>query len=61
MFILGRLGLEGDTLPGFVAIALGAAVLEIGAGSLLLNCQLMKEGFAITTLEPLGAGFSDFS
>lgn len=39
----------------------GAAVLEIGAGPLLLSCQLKKEGFAITALEPVGAGFSDFS
>ncbi len=39
----------------------GAAVLEIGAGSLLLSCQLMKEGFAVTALEPGGAGFFNAS
>jgi SAM-dependent methyltransferase len=39
----------------------GAAVLEIGAGALLLSCQLMKEGFATTALEPIGAGFSNFT
>ena len=37
-----------------------ATVLEIGAGSFLLSCQLKKEGFAITALEPVGAGFSNF-
>jgi SAM-dependent methyltransferase len=38
-----------------------AAILEVGAGSMLLSCQLAKEGFAVTALEPLGEGFSSFS
>lgn len=38
----------------------GAAVLEVGAGSLLLSCQLVREGFSVTALEPLGEGFSHF-
>jgi|SRR5579863_660988 len=38
----------------------GAKVLEVGAGSLLLSCQLVREGFLVTALEPLGAGFSHF-
>jgi len=39
----------------------GAAVLEVGAGSLLLSCQLVREGFKVTALEPIGEGFSHFS
>ncbi len=38
----------------------GARVLEVGAGSLLLSCQLMREGFEVTALEPIGDGFSHF-
>jgi SAM-dependent methyltransferase len=38
----------------------GAKVLEVGAGSFLLSCQLMREGFDITALEPTGVGFSHF-
>lgn len=38
----------------------GAKVLEIGAGSLLLSCQLVQEGFEVTGLEPIGTGFSHF-
>lgn len=39
----------------------GAKVLEVGAGSLLLSCQLMREGFKVTALEPTGDGFSHFA
>jgi SAM-dependent methyltransferase len=42
------------------ALAPGARVLEIGAGSLLLSCQLVREGFQVTALEPTGEGFSHF-
>lgn len=38
----------------------GARVLEVGAGSLLLSCQLIREGFEVTALEPIGDGFSHF-
>lgn len=38
----------------------GAKILEVGAGSLLLSCQLMREGFAVTALEPVSVGFSHF-
>lgn len=38
----------------------GARILEVGAGSLLLSCQLKKEGYDITALEPIGNGFSHF-
>ena len=36
----------------------GAALLEIGAGSLLLSCQLVREGYRVTALEPIGSGYT---
>lgn len=39
----------------------GAEVLEVGAGSMLLSCQLVREGFSVTALEPVGEGFSHFT
>jgi SAM-dependent methyltransferase len=58
---------EGETLFGRRYIAAdiarllkGARVLEVGAGSLLLSCQLMREGFKVVALEPVGDGFSHF-
>jgi len=39
----------------------GSVILEIGAGSMLLSCQLCREGFEVTALEPVGQGFSIFS
>jgi SAM-dependent methyltransferase len=47
--------------PSLDRLAPGAAILEVGAGLMLLSCQLAKEGFAVTALEPLGEGFSSFS
>lgn len=38
----------------------GAKVMEVGAGSLLLSCQLVREGFMVVALEPVGDGFSHF-
>lgn len=38
----------------------GSTILEIGAGSMLLSCQLVREGFRVTALEPIGSGFSHF-
>lgn len=38
-----------------------ACVLEVGAGAYLLSCQLVREGFQVTALEPVGEGFSHFS
>ncbi|MDO9224749.1 MAG: hypothetical protein Q8M09_03920 [Pseudomonadota bacterium] len=38
----------------------GSPILEVGAGSLLLSCQLMREGFDVTALEPTGDGFCHF-
>jgi hypothetical protein len=38
----------------------GATILEVGAGALLLSCQLIREGFNVVALEPVGDGFSHF-
>ena len=35
-------------------------ILEVGAGSLILSCQLQREGFLVTALEPFGDGFDHF-
>jgi SAM-dependent methyltransferase len=37
-----------------------APILEIGGGVFLLACQLAREGFAVTAIEPVGAGFGSF-
>lgn len=37
-----------------------ARIIEIGAGSLILSSQLVREGYDITSLEPLGEGYSHF-
>ena len=39
----------------------GAEILEIGGGILALAIQLTCEGFKVTTVEPVGEGFSDIS
>lgn len=39
----------------------GAPVLEVGAGTMLLSCALQAAGFAVTAVEPVGAGFSHMS
>jgi hypothetical protein len=38
----------------------GARLLEVGAGSYLLSSQLVREGFDVVALEPVGQGFSHF-
>ena len=52
----GRRYIEAD----LARLSNGAAVLEVGAGSYLLSCQLVREGFRVIALEPLGEGFSHF-
>lgn len=47
--------------PSLAKLRRGDAVLEIGAGLMLLSCQLMKEGYDVTALEPISAEFSHFS
>lgn len=46
--------------PDIVRLPHGARIVEVGAGSFLLSCQLAREGFAVTAIEPIGSGFSHF-
>ncbi|CKO08234.1 Hypothetical protein ERS024231_00809 [Mycobacterium tuberculosis] len=41
-------------------LPVGAALLEVGGGVLLLSCQLAAEGFDTTAIEPTGEGFGKF-
>ena len=47
--------------PSLERLAPGAAILEVGAGLMLLSCQLAAEGFKVAALEPVAEGFSSFS
>src|SRR5687767_14604906 len=38
----------------------GASILEVGGGIFLMSCQLAREGFAVTAIEPTGVGFGAF-
>lgn len=46
--------------PNLARLGWGDPILEIGAGLMLVSCQLVKEGYQVTALEPLGSGFSGF-
>lgn len=39
----------------------GAEILEVGGGILALAIQLVSEGFKVTTVEPVGEGFTGIS
>jgi 2-polyprenyl-3-methyl-5-hydroxy-6-metoxy-1,4-benzoquinol methylase len=39
----------------------GAQILEVGGGILALAVQLASEGFMVTTVEPVGEGFTGIS
>jgi 2-polyprenyl-3-methyl-5-hydroxy-6-metoxy-1,4-benzoquinol methylase len=39
----------------------GSEILEVGGGILALAIQLASEGFMVTTVEPVGAGFNGIS
>lgn len=43
------------------ALPNGAAILEVGGGTFLLGCLLAEEGFAVTSIEPVGDGFGEFA
>ncbi|MEI7612353.1 MAG: methyltransferase domain-containing protein [Betaproteobacteria bacterium] len=47
--------------PSLVDLQDGSEILEVGAGLMLLSCQLQREGFFVTALEPIEGGFSMFS
>jgi SAM-dependent methyltransferase len=40
-------------------LEIGAEILEVGGGILALAIQLADEGFKVTTVEPVSAGFND--
>jgi 16S rRNA A1518/A1519 N6-dimethyltransferase RsmA/KsgA/DIM1 with predicted DNA glycosylase/AP lyase activity len=42
-------------------LAPSSSIIEVGAGSLILSCQLLREGYHVTALEPIGEGFSHFT
>ena len=46
--------------PDLKSLNSKSEVLEIGAGLMILSCYLVKCGFKITALEPIGTGFSQF-
>lgn len=52
----GRSYISADT----ALLKPGARIIEVGAGAFLLSCQLVREGFDVTALEPTGSGFSHF-
>jgi SAM-dependent methyltransferase len=39
----------------------GDQLLEVGGGLMLLSCQLVRQGFSVTVVEPIAEGFSDFT
>jgi Methyltransferase domain len=47
--------------PDLKQLQPGAEILEVGAGAMILSCQLVREGFSVTALEPVGEGFSHFT
>lgn len=54
--LFGRHYISADT----ALLKPGARIVEVGAGAFLLSCQLVREGFDVTALEPTGSGFSHF-
>lgn len=47
--------------PGLANVPGSGPILEVGAGLMLLSCQLVREGYAVTALEPIGHGYSHFT
>lgn len=54
--VFGRRLIEEE----LINLSLNQKILEVGAGSLILSCQLQREGFNVTALEPFGDGFNHF-
>lgn len=52
---------RGYIAPDLRSLPSRVQVLEIGAGSLLLSCQLVREGYRVQALEPVSQGFSHFN
>jgi SAM-dependent methyltransferase len=47
--------------PSLEQLGQGENILEVGAGLMLVSCQLVREGYRVTALEPVGEGFSAFT
>ncbi len=47
--------------PNLKSLSVGSPILEVGADLMLIACQLQREGFAVTALEPIGPGFTVFA
>ncbi len=47
--------------PNLKNLPAGSLILEVGAGLMLVACQLQREGFSVTALEPIGPGFTVFA
>jgi len=41
-------------------LAKATRILEVGGGTFLLTCQLVREGYEVTAIEPIGSGFGSF-
>ena len=54
--IFGRQLISQD----IISINRNSKILEVGAGALILSCQLAREGYDVTALEPIGEGFNHF-
>lgn len=54
--IFGRSVIDAD----LAYLPVNASIIEIGAGSLILSCQLTREGYRMTAVEPIGEGFTHF-
>lgn len=51
---------HGWLLPSLRNIPVGVRILEVGAGLTLVSCQLIRQGYRVSALEPIGDGFSSF-
>lgn len=54
--IFGRGVIDAD----LAQLPVNASIIEVGAGSLILSCQLTREGYRMTAVEPIGEGFTHF-
>lgn len=47
--------------PSLKKLYSGDQILEVGGGLMLLSCELVRQGFSVTVVEPIAEGFSDFT
>ncbi len=51
--LFGRRFIEAD----LAVLSRESKILELGAGALILSCQLVREGFQVVSVEPVADGF----